>query len=56
MLKKYELTDESIVLDNGISLYRIRALMDFGNVKEGDLGGYVQSEQNLSHSGQCRCV
>lgn len=33
--------------------YRIRALRDFGDVKMGDLGGYVESEKNLSHEGNC---
>lgn len=49
--KKYELTNESITLDNGTKLYRIRALKDFGNVKAGEIGGYVQSENNLSQEG-----
>lgn len=48
--KKYELTDESIKR-LGVTLYRIRALRDFGNVKKGALGGFVQSEANLSHYG-----
>lgn len=48
--KKYELTDESIKR-SGVTLYRIRALRDFGNVKKGALGGFVQSEANLSHDG-----
>jgi hypothetical protein len=41
--KKYELTTEK---KNG--LYRIRALKSFGDVKEGDLGGFIESEKNLS--------
>lgn len=48
--KKYVLTDEVIEF-NGIKLYRIRALKDFKDVKAGDLGGYVESEDNLSQSG-----
>lgn len=48
--KKYELIDESI-RRLGVTLYRIRALRDFGNVKKGALGGFVQSEANLSHYG-----
>lgn len=48
--KKYELTDESIKR-SGVTLYRIRALRDFGNVKKDALGGFVQSEANLSHYG-----
>lgn len=34
-----------------MKLYRIRALVDFNDVKKGDLGGYVQGEENLSHEG-----
>lgn len=50
--KKYELTDETIKLD-GKTLHRIRALTDFGNVKAGETGGYIQSEKNLSQKGAC---
>jgi hypothetical protein len=49
-MKKYELTNETIE-HCGRTLYRIKALRDFGNVKQGDLGGYVESENNLSHNG-----
>ena len=34
-------------------LYQIRALHDFGDVKAGDLGGYVDGEGALSHEGLC---
>lgn len=50
--KKYKLTDETIKVD-GTTLYRIRALKDFDEVKEGDLGGFVESEWNLSHDDNC---
>ena len=49
--KKYELTNESITLDNGTRLYRIKSLKDFGNVRAGEIGGYVQGEYNLSQEG-----
>ena len=52
MNKKYELTEETIV-HNGKTLYRIKALKDFGYVKKGDFGGFVQGEHNLSHDGNC---
>jgi hypothetical protein len=52
MLKKYELTKETISIE-GHTIHRIRALRDFGDVKAGDLGGYVESEENLSHDGNC---
>ena len=49
--KKYELlTDDAIELF-GRTLYRIRAKIDFGNVKKGQLGGYIEKEENLSHDG-----
>ena len=50
--KKYKLTDETINVC-GYILHRIKALIDFGNVKAGDLGGYIESEDNLSHDGNC---
>ena len=50
--KKYELTDETTIIDKYI-LYRIKALRDFGDVRAGDLGGYIQSEENLSHENIC---
>ncbi|WP_375638621.1 hypothetical protein [Bartonella sp. AA16NXGY] len=51
-MKKYELTDETIEFD-GRTLHRIRALRDFGYVKKGDLGGFIENESNLSHDGNC---
>ena len=51
-MKKYELTDETIEV-YGTALRRIKALKDFGNVKKGELGGYVESEHNLSQEGNC---
>ena len=50
MNQKYELTDEMIEV-NGVILHRIKALTDFGEVNAGDLGGWVESERNLSHDG-----
>ena len=50
--KKYKLTDESIIIDDR-KLYRIEALKDFGWVKKGDRGGFVEYEGNLSH--ECDC-
>lgn len=51
--KKYELVPESIKHFYHRPMYRIRALKDFSDVKKGDLGGYVESEENLSHTGKC---
>ena len=48
--KKYELLqDDAIKLIDGTVLYRIKALKDFGDVRKGQLGGYIQKEKNLSH-------
>ena len=47
---KYKLTNETIKID-GITLYRIKALKDFSDVKAGDLGGWVEKEDNLSQMG-----
>lgn len=50
--KKYELlANDPIVGEFGQTLYRIRALCNFGAVKKGDLGGYIRAEVNLSHNG-----
>lgn len=51
-MKKYKLTEETITHYDK-TLYRIESLKDFSNVKEGDLGGYVEKEDNLSHEGNC---
>ena len=53
MAKKYELSNEILITDSGMVLYRVKALKDFGDIKKGDLGGYVESEKNLSHEGNC---
>lgn len=50
MGKKYELTEETIEF-YGRTLYRIKALKDFGDVEVGDLGGYIESESNLIQKG-----
>ncbi|MBR6133984.1 hypothetical protein IKQ38_00705 [Candidatus Saccharibacteria bacterium] len=52
--KKYEFTGEQKHYD-GITLNRIRALVNIPKygVKAGDLGGWIQSENNLSQDGQC---
>ena len=35
------------------NVWRIQACRNFKNVKIGDIGGYVESEKNLSHDGNC---
>ena len=54
--KKYDLTDEMITIneeDHILYLYRVIALKDFGDIKAGDLGGYIESVNNLSQNGNC---
>jgi len=62
-MKKFELTEESRCFahpESGreVTVYRIRALKDFTltngkKVKVGDLGGWLEREENLSHRGTC---
>ena len=50
-MKKYEFTGETKqagVLEWN-ELHRIRAVVDFGEIKAGDLGGWIEKEDNLSH-------
>lgn len=49
-MKKYELTTETKVV-YGHTLYRIRALVAFGNVDTGELGGWIEKESNLAQDG-----
>ena len=64
--KKYELTEETKTLSDGTVVHRIRALRKFPInhhtacglspdtvVFPDTLGGYVESEANLSHDGNC---
>ena len=52
--RKYELTDETFEY-RSVTLRRIRYLIDIPSraVKAGDLGGFLQSEDNLSHWDHC---
>lgn len=54
-MNKYELTDITKQLDDGTILHRIKALKDIPryNIKAGDYGGWIESEFNLSHEGDC---
>ena len=55
--KKYELTEEMRILEDGTVLHRIRALQDINLpgelfVHKGDEGGWIEKECNLSQSGK----
>ena len=47
MSKKYSLTKETIT-QFGVTLFRIKAEKSFVNVTKGDLGGYIEKEENLA--------
>ncbi len=51
MEKKYELLAGDCLRAGDRTVYRIRALRDFGDIKRGDLGGYIDDESSLTHSG-----
>ena len=53
MDKKYRICHESWRLYRGITVRRIQAVRDFADVRAGDIGGFVSSEANLSHEGEC---
>lgn len=53
-MKKFELTAESKINASGKKLFRIKALISFGSVEEGETGGWVEKEDNLSQSGNAR--
>ena len=50
-LRKYELLAGDCIRVGDRTVYRIRALRDFGDVRRGDLGGYIESESALAHEG-----
>ena len=52
MEKKYKLTEETLEIDGHV-LNRIIALRDFGEVKKGDIGGWIEGQENLSHDDDC---
>ena len=49
-MKKYEFTGETKIVV-GVTLKRIRALISFGFVVKGEIGGFIEDEKNLSHDG-----
>ena len=50
-MKKFELTAEFVTNVFGTKLFRIKALVAFGDVEKGELGGFIEKEGNLSHDG-----
>ena len=52
MKKKYKYTGETKVVGR-VKLHQIVSLRDFGDVKKGDIGGWIEKYSNLSHEGDC---
>lgn len=57
-MKKYEFTGKEYFSKTkgcsmDVTFKQIRALETFGEVKKGDIGGWIESEHNLSHRGNC---
>ena len=52
-MKKYELQPTDLKTPDGKPLFQVVALRDFRSVLKGDKGGYIESEANLSHYGDC---
>ena len=52
-MKKYKLIESNKVSPSGMPLFQVVALRDFRSVLKGDKGGYIESEANLSHEGNC---
>ena len=50
--KKYELVPDAEERFMGRVVHRICAMRDFGCVRAGSIGGFVESEDNLSQEGE----
>ncbi len=49
---KYKFTERTMEYLNK-TLHQIEAVRDFGNIKKGTIGGWIEKESNLSHEGEC---
>lgn len=49
-MNKYELTSKTLQCSRH-TLHQIKALKNFGSIKAGELGGWVEKEENLSQYG-----
>ena len=55
MTKKFEFTGETKTIQlvsRTVTLHRIRAVAEFGLIKVGDIGGWLEKEENLSQEGE----
>lgn len=53
-MKKFELTSETKINIFGKKLFRIKALISFGDVNAGENGGWVEKEENIDKRGNAR--
>ena len=51
MEKKFELTENYVVNELGTKLYQIKCTKTFKYAKEGEIGGFIEKEENLSQEG-----
>lgn len=51
--KKYKILKYDTIKIGNATLHRIKALRSFNGVKRGNLGGYIETEYNLSQKGNC---
>lgn len=49
-MKKYRLSENKKQV-GGRTLHQVQAVRSFHDVKQGDVGGYIEKESNLSHDG-----
>lgn len=52
-INKYKIRFDISKKLGSLTLYRIEALRDFWQIKKGDLGGWIEKEDNLSQRGNC---
>lgn len=52
-MQKYRMLQQYRTLPNQGVVTRIQAIRNFGPVRAGTLGGYIESTENLSHKGNC---
>lgn len=51
MEKKFELTEKYVVNEFETKLYQIKCTKTFKYAKEGEIGGFIEKEENLSQKG-----
>ncbi len=50
-MKKFKLIKEQTISFRSRTLFRIKACVSFGDIRKGDVGGYIERADNLSVSG-----